>query len=54
MKEYSCIVCHHIYDPKLGDTENGIEAGTAFEELPDSWICPICGEGKFSFIPVEE
>ncbi len=49
MKEYICSVCDHIYDPTLGDPENGIAAGTPFEELPESWICPICGEGKMAF-----
>lgn len=53
MKKYRCTVCEYIYDPELGDPENGIEAGTAFDYLPDEWICPTCGEGKWTFEPVE-
>lgn len=54
MKKYICTVCDYIYDPALGDPENGIEAGTPFEELPDDWVCPLCGVGKELFEPVEE
>lgn len=54
MKKYRCTVCEHIYDPALGDPENGISPNTAFEDLPDGWICPICGEGKWAFEPLEE
>lgn len=45
MKKYRCTVCEYIYDPALGDPENGIAPGTAFDDLPDGWICPVCGEG---------
>ena len=38
----------HTYDP-----ENGIDPGTAFEDLPDDWVCPVCGEGKWAFEPLE-
>ena len=54
MKKYRCEVCDYIYDPEQGDPENGIDPGTPFESLPDEWICPICGEGKMAFVPVEE
>lgn len=54
MKKYRCTVCEHIYDPALGDPENDISPNTAFEDLPDGWICPICGEGKWAFEPLEE
>ena len=54
MKKYRCTVCEYIYDPALGDPENGIAPGTAFEDLPDGWICPGCGEGKWAFEPLEE
>ena len=47
MKKYHCTVCEYIYDPALGDPENGIAPGTAFDDLPDGWICPVCGEGKW-------
>ena len=54
MKKYRCTVCEYIYDPALGDPENGIAPGTAFEDLPYGWICPVCGEGKWPFEPLEE
>ena len=43
MKKYRCEVCDYIYDPVLGDPENGIEPGTEFEDLPADWVCPLCG-----------
>lgn len=48
-KKYICDVCGYIYDPALGDPDNGIVAGTEFSELPDDWVCPICGVGKDQF-----
>ena len=54
MKKYRCTVCEYIYDPALGDPENGIAPGTAFYDLPDGCICPVCGEGKWAFEPLEE
>ncbi|MDE6570282.1 MAG: rubredoxin [Alistipes sp.] len=54
MKKYRCTVCEYIYDPEAGDPENGIAQGTPFEELPEGWICPVCGESKAAFEPVEE
>ncbi|MDP4186758.1 MAG: rubredoxin [Bacteroidota bacterium] len=49
MKKYKCKVCGYIYDPKEGDTDNGIAPGTAFEDLPDDWVCPLCGVEKSDF-----
>jgi len=49
MDKYICQVCGYIYDPEKGDPDGGIEAGTAFENLPDSWVCPVCGVGKDQF-----
>jgi rubredoxin len=49
MDKYVCAVCGYIYDPALGDPENGIAAGTTFEDLPDEWVCPVCGAGKDQF-----
>ena len=49
MAKYECTVCGYIYDPKEGDPDGGIEAGTSFEELPDDWVCPVCGAGKDQF-----
>lgn len=49
MKKYVCTVCGYVYDPEVGDPDNGIAPGTSFEELPDDWVCPVCGVGKDSF-----
>ncbi|MEN3014054.1 MAG: rubredoxin [Endomicrobiia bacterium] len=49
MKKYRCTVCGYIYDPQKGDPENGIKPGTKFEELPEDWVCPVCGVGKDQF-----
>jgi rubredoxin len=54
MKKYKCIPCEFIYDPELGDPENGIPPGTPFQELPEDWYCPWCGAPKEDFEPVEE
>lgn len=54
MEKYVCNVCNYIYDEMLGDVENGIEAGTPFEEIPQSWRCPVCGESKSAFELVKE
>ena len=49
MKKYVCDVCGYEYDPEVGDPENGIEPGTAFEDLPEDWVCPLCSVGKVEF-----
>lgn len=49
MSKYECSVCGYIYDPKRGDPDGGIEPGTAFEDLPDNWVCPVCGAEKSQF-----
>ncbi|MBE6404546.1 MAG: rubredoxin [Lentisphaeria bacterium] len=49
MDKYVCDVCGFVYDPANGDPANGIAAGTAFEDLPEDWVCPECGVGKDSF-----
>lgn len=54
MKKYRCTVCNYIYDPAEGDPDSDIAPGTAFEDLPDDWVCPVCGVGKDMFVPVEE
>lgn len=53
MKKYICTVCEYVYDPAEGDPHAGIEPGTPFEEIPDDWVCPICGVGKSDFEPVD-
>ena len=47
--KYRCVVCGYIYDTEKGDPERGIEPGTNFEDIPDSWLCPVCGVGKNMF-----
>jgi rubredoxin len=49
MDKWRCITCDYIYDPEEGDSEGNIPPGTAFEDLPDDWECPICGVGKEDF-----
>ena len=49
MDKYVCTVCGYVYDPAKGDPETGIAGGTAFEDLPDDWVCPICGASKTAF-----
>lgn len=53
MKKYICIVCGYIYDPELGDEDNGIKPGTSFENLPEDWLCPLCFVGKDQFEEVQ-
>ena len=49
MKKYVCTVCGYVYDPEVGDPDAGIAPGTAFEDLPDVFVCPVCGVGKDMF-----
>ena len=49
LEKYIWSVCDYVYDPELGDPENGIEPGTSFEDLPEDWVCPLCGVGKEEF-----
>jgi rubredoxin len=49
MKKFTCQVCGYVYDPESGDPDSNVAPGTAFENLPDSWVCPICGAGKDQF-----
>jgi len=53
MGKWRCTVCGYIYDPEKGDPDSGVKAGTHFEELPDGWVCPICGAPKDQFEKVE-
>lgn len=48
-EKYTCTVCGYVYDPAAGDPDNGVAPGTAFEDLPDSWVCPVCGADKSLF-----
>jgi len=49
MQKYRCTICNYIYDPEKGDPDSGVKPGTPFEQIPDSWVCPICGADKSSF-----
>lgn len=49
MDKYVCKVCGYVYDPEKGDPDNGVEPGTKFEDIPDDWVCPVCGVGKEDF-----
>ena len=51
MNKYVCDVCGYVYDPAIGDPDNGVNPGTAFDDIPDAWTCPTCGAGTESFSP---
>ncbi len=48
-KKYECAVCKYIYDPEIGDPDGGITPGTAFDDIPEDWVCPVCGASKEDF-----
>ena len=54
MQKYECLSCSYVYDPAVGDPSNGVEPGTAFEDVPDDWVCPDCGADKSQFKALEE
>jgi rubredoxin len=47
--QHECENCEYSYDPDMGDSEGDIEPGTPFEEIPEDWVCPICGAAKSQF-----
>ncbi|MDR1440021.1 MAG: rubredoxin [Clostridiales bacterium] len=49
MDKYVCTICGYVYDPAEGDPDNGVAAGTSFDDLPEGWECPLCGVGKDMF-----
>ena len=53
MQKYECQVCGYIYDPEQGDETGGIAPGTSFDNIPDDWVCPVCGAEKSQFLPIE-
>jgi rubredoxin len=53
MDKYECTACGYIYDPAVGDPDNGIPPGTSFEALPDTWVCPQCGVPKDLFVKID-
>lgn len=48
-EKWVCTCCGYVYEPEMGDPENGIPAGTPFEKLPDTWVCPLCRALKKAF-----
>jgi len=52
--KYVCSICGLVYDPEIGDPKHGIEPGTAFDDLPDTWKCPVCGAKTEYFMLKEE
>ena len=50
MDRWECTVCGYVYDPEKGDLDSNMPAGTPFEQLPESWVCPVCGAPKSQFI----
>ncbi|MDD2489287.1 MAG: rubredoxin [Bacteroidales bacterium] len=53
MKKFECELCGYIYDPQVGDPDGGIKPGTSFEDIPEDWVCPLCGAGKEDFVEID-
>ena len=53
MDKWECMACGYVYDPEVGDPDSGIAPGTAFEDLPDDWVCPECGVDKSMFEQID-
>jgi rubredoxin len=53
MEKWRCMVCGYVYDPDEGDPSSGVEPGTAWEDLPEDWVCPECGAPKDQFEKIE-
>ncbi|MBZ9689002.1 rubredoxin [Clostridium estertheticum] len=53
MDKYVCLVCNYEYDPAIGDPDGGIAPGTKFDDIPDDWVCPLCGVSKSDFAKVQ-
>ncbi len=49
MDKYVCTVCGYVYDPEQGDPDNDVEPETKWEDVPDDWVCPVCGASKDEF-----
>lgn len=54
MEQWICEPCGYIYDPEEGDPDGGIPPGTAFEDVPDDWVCPVCGAHKGEHVRLED
>ncbi|MDT4761796.1 rubredoxin [Sphaerochaeta sp. PS] len=53
MQKYVCDICGYVYDPAEGDMDNGVKPGTAFDALPEDWVCPVCGAPQSDFSPID-
>jgi len=53
MQKYECDLCGYVYDPAEGDPDNGVPAGTSWDDVPEDWTCPLCGATKDQFSPVD-
>jgi rubredoxin len=51
--KYRCTICGYIYDPEVGDPDNGVDPGTTFEDVPEDWVCPLWGASKDDFEPID-
>lgn len=49
MEKYVCTICGYVYEEELGDPDNGVAPGTKFEDIPEDWVCPLCGVPKSDF-----
>lgn len=52
MEKYKCTICDYVYDEAVGDSGNGVAPGTKFSDLPQGWVCPLCGVGKDKFVKI--
>lgn len=52
--KFICDICGYVYDEKLGDPENGVAPGTKWADMPEDWVCPLCGVGQDEFSPAED
>ncbi len=52
MRKFQC-PCGYIYDEELGDPDNGVEPGTLWEDVPEDWVCPVCGLPKDVFVEID-
>ncbi len=52
MEKYLCDLCGYQYNPAIGDPEGNIPVGMAFEDIPDTWRCPLCETLKTSFVKI--
>ena len=52
--KYVCDICGYVYDEQVGDPENDVAPNTAWDDVPDDWVCPLCGVGKGQFSPLGE